>query len=1716
MSAEGATGLSTVHQTSTLICAHYQTGDATLHLQDTYADLVALSREGVITGVDLHSFCGQNGHAGCTCSGRFVQTILKVDNAALRRYGNVYYLKEALSRVALYSLPQSLCGWLDHFTAYLEAARGLDLLEWQQVVILRAFVALPAPSRALLSGMMLSQLVGTGYADHNVYKSPLPAGMDDKPAQDALYALLSPLLAQGWLTPPSAGDGSTPALRATLTHDGTLLIQGHHRLTVAEGFRQTAKDVAVLVLGCGFGKPLVDALRAMVLGVAGMARYPLAWGQTWAAPLASGASAPPAGATSAQSSNVRDGISQWRTQRDGPGPAPFVLFPHRVSFQQYRDAHRWARSIRVARLLCKRASDLAFAIHPALAVLSESLRATSQEGGSSGHDGESAASSSAGKGWARFAVRTGAVRTVLSQVLYRPPVQHGDGELDSSTFRSFGCTPLRAAFLWRQPPLLRDGLKAEVLLVVDDDDEDVADLARAPASGVGATSVGSSVQAVSTVAHMTGGSPYGDAQAAATAAADALLRPAGPRGAPNSDSLSRALRAPWCDRSPHGLHVLGTKELAAQQQRSHSASGKGALAGVTPHPYASTYWAPYGMPAMRLVPAPPSASPSASNLPLCVPAEVYALECVQAVTNPVSQLADGILDASSFFISHGKLLQGAASAGAAEAYGAGSDGSAYLRDFGIDATPLDMPLSDRGILERDFAPSPAAWAFSSSSSSAAAAAPRASRVADRVDVNPQAALLLAARLAYFVLQLPVQPQPLGDAVHRRGLFVSPLGSTGPALPPSTLVPGDGMGTLGPRPLAYLHACEALAALGAFDLARGFLREFLEQDTRMRCVFPPVGRFADELRRFEAGISKTEARKRQADRERDGDDDSDGGDASKQVAKRRRSDAVPFSPDRVRPGTDGRGAVVTDLLTLTLVCPAWPTVPLPPHLQSQRGGGGAAGKKARGAGAGTVPSVGARTVSSGYSVVADNSLELGMRGGVDRDALADAVDPRDEVAGGGGELLREEVAPIAEEGEEDGDEDGGRDAANVAADDDDDDDDVRIIEDDADRGDGQDAGAAGRSGPRTVAAASGALLPLGPAPSSSASSSAAAPRMRLRPLAPRTVSLRPGRSRKYFVGVDGEPCFVEHAVMQALTRSPRRAIEAWVRGGARHRYAATATEVRDQGPAPAETARLAPASAPARSPLAWWHRGGEWRSAVQQRAASGFRLVGTPHKLERLLHLQPGSLDPHPFAGDGNPVLPLAMSLACGNGAVLTLGHPALQRARFRSTLAGPLPTSHMLDKPTGFMTDRITYNPAVHSLQHVPSKDLPDPRPIPEGVTRLVPAHGCNGWRAVHGENLLWQTLYVLVFWDVIFATPASVKAQQERAAASAPTAAVAGTSARAGNAPAVGSAQQTIDASGNGILLEDRRRAEAAAEAYLPWMFKHPWKGAPLDFASEDFQEKHRRGGLIRARCEELRRITPCALAAQVLETYTRHYGCTAPRMRWETFALADLVELAHACGGQPLAVIGEQLAHSWTAKQAGFPDLCAWRPAPCLECDLGCAAVIAAAHPDPGGVGANGVRLPLDGSSAGFLADDNGCPIVVDYVLKRQGEDAATSTGLGASSPHQTSAGHDIGFQFYCFPVGSNPYTSPLVGKEHTSRVIQHRGRWFFTKGAAMQLKWELDTKRSTAMALKYSIPTLLLAEVKSENDHIHSTQHEWMRLLSEQAGVRVAVLNVVTPPQ
>lgn len=139
-----------------------------------------------------------------------------------------------------------------------------------------------------------------------------------------------------------------------------------------------------------------------------------------------------------------------------------------------------------------------------------------------------------------------------------------------------------------------------------------------------------------------------------------------------------------------------------------------------------------------------------------------------------------------------------------------------------------------------------------------------------------------------------------------------------------------------------------------------------------------------------------------------------------------------------------------------------------------------------------------------------------------------------------------------------------------------------------------------------------------------------------------------------------------------------------------------------------------------------------------------------------------------------------------------------------------------------------------------------------------------QGYRGVWSENDLFNALFGLLFWDVIFAP--------------------------------------------------------------LPGVFSHPYQLAPLDFNSPTFATRRR--DLFKAQLQHLKTLKMQGLQQAVLDQYRLKQGTQNPFVSWKRVSAEMLEQFVSAIPEPTLLLIMEHFCTDPRAYRAGFPDLFLWHP--------------------------------------------------------------------------------------------------------------------------------------------------------------------------------------------
>lgn len=567
-----------------------------------------------------------------------------------------------------------------------------------------------------------------------------------------------------------------------------------------------------------------------------------------------------------------------------------------------------------------------------------------------------------------------------------------------------------------------------------------------------------------------------------------------------------------------------------------------------------------------------------------------------------------------------------------------------------------------------------------------------------------------------------------------------------------------------------------------------------------------------------------------------------------------------------------------------------------------------------------------------------------------------------------------------------------------------------------------------------------------------------------------LHLRPGKKRAYHVGADGSPVTVEQFALQTLTsRHDVDAIQ-MLQGGdpswcpfRAERLAVTCSHDRpakervvDYRPDDDDSGDVATRAGGVQTvvPLP---RGcaGESPEECAERASG--HLNGAPHLITRLLH------------GWTHMSSELEVLLR-GAARMSTVGVPVglLEEAGvFVPTLRNEgKGISSVVDPWSAFVVDHPTnFSSRVAGADRMPWDQVVDAGGADgTGGGAVSPRGGayCNGWRGVHGENIIWRTMFEVICWDVVYLTPVHADAMLARALAkehatapsssssSSPAAVAAGATAADGVDPLPAlSVVRAADA----LPLSTVRSLVALARG----SWRYPWQHKPLgSVVTNDVSERRQ---LLNAWLDLIETADRCALAAMVSATYRDHFGECCRDVRWEAVPEADMVEMVHAAGGKALKAILTGVLRYETGKRneraCGLPDLVLWRPLPCPGCELSCSR-------------------PTGGDVEVHMMKGDSQPRYVKLL------ETTTAAAAGAAS---RAAGT------------SSSGSGRFVFTRSATAALQHRQR------ARLPLGADIAT------------PDFVLLEVKSKNDRIQKHQLEWLGLLKPD--VTVALVRIVDKP-
>jgi hypothetical protein len=142
-----------------------------------------------------------------------------------------------------------------------------------------------------------------------------------------------------------------------------------------------------------------------------------------------------------------------------------------------------------------------------------------------------------------------------------------------------------------------------------------------------------------------------------------------------------------------------------------------------------------------------------------------------------------------------------------------------------------------------------------------------------------------------------------------------------------------------------------------------------------------------------------------------------------------------------------------------------------------------------------------------------------------------------------------------------------------------------------------------------------------------------------------------------------------------------------------------------------------------------------------------------------------------------------------------------------------------------------------------------------------------GGWRGVHSEGTAWNTLFGLLFADILLTSPPDV--------------------------PKRG-------------------------------VFRSPFQSGPLDLCADVFLLRRHRA--VTSRLDDIRGGT----ASRLLTTaWTTHYGSFLRGVSWTLLTLQELRDVAEGLGGAALASVCALKAEDYGSWGGGMPDLLLWRPA-------------------------------------------------------------------------------------------------------------------------------------------------------------------------------------------
>lgn len=227
---------------------------------------------------------------------------------------------------------------------------------------------------------------------------------------------------------------------------------------------------------------------------------------------------------------------------------------------------------------------------------------------------------------------------------------------------------------------------------------------------------------------------------------------------------------------------------------------------------------------------------------------------------------------------------------------------------------------------------------------------------------------------------------------------------------------------------------------------------------------------------------------------------------------------------------------------------------------------------------------------------------------------------------------------------------------------------------------------------------------------------------------------------------------------------------------------------------------------------------------------------------------------------------------------------------------------------------------------------------------------GGTGWRGAFAENSLWRVLFMLLYWGVVFVDEHTIAAAlrlHDRGST--------GTDSRVGAGGTLAAAPGVPDAASRFTLQAAYSQHKAgghdslapafryllsmttqdllALRQYVRWQWKTRWQDLPLDWDTSDFATA--RAAALEACNAQMRAMSSCQLAAEVVDAYARYSGAFLPGVRWDLWKLQPLAELVHAAGPAALLASLAPMAGECAVDRSGQPDVVLWRCLPCPYCD-------------------------------------------------------------------------------------------------------------------------------------------------------------------------------------